>query len=1251
MSSLKVAVRVRPFNSRENDMDAQLIVEMEGKKTRLLKPRLQSIRDAGREAYHDFTFDYSYWSFDAEDSHFATQEQVYSDLGNDVVDCAYEGYNACVFAYGQTGSGKTFTMMGTPNNPGLIPRICEELFTRMRVGQESGTGYRTHASYLEIYNEQVKDLLAPQSTGHALRVRNNSSLGTYVENLSQHAVSDFEEIQECIARGNAHRTTASTNMNDTSSRSHAIFTITFVQAVFMNDMPSETVSKIHLVDLAGSERANATGATGQRLKEGAHINKSLVTLGSVISALAEQASAGSAHSASSLATTPNGSTKRVLYIPYRDSTLTWLLKDSLGGNSKTIMIAALSPADCNYSETLSTLRYANRAKNIINKPTVNEDPNVKLIRELREEINKLKSMLTGDIHSLQPSLKVLADLQKMEAQEKVLTEEWTEKWKVAQSILQEQKSLGLRKSGVGVVLDSEIPHLIGIHNDVTTGVTLYSLKEGETRIGTEDAELAQHIELVGDGIRPQHCSIILKGGVATLHPCPQAQCWVNAHLIDEPKQISQGDIILLGRTNIFRFNNPTEAEKLRKDLHRSQLDMSRLSLITSSRENLLTCSNYLDEDAMTGSTSSPYKRSDRQYYPQRPTSRDDPELQDENRKILDTIENALKQLNVERVQMHDQYKTKVRKLTEELKRLELEKRDGMQLLKCREQELLARKDMLLWEKNNEKVQIDIVCRQISAFQTQLDSKKCDFSEYVAKELQELHDCGKLDEMGVKIEEGTPLNDELLLHVSDSLDLFAAQFIRDTVRRNNEEIRRLDEQIAEKERILNASTTKIAKVDETMLEIQAQLERLRQERAESEKESQAMRVKKQGMQLQMSSANDMDEVSKSDTYETCDTFHTAHSDFSLLSSPTITEGQQSPLSNFSCEAEDEAEDTRKDDFSGSSEDTSRTCTAGPSSGSGSTSMAPGSQAIMSDSGVCLDSRNQALVQNGAGGNYRQTTRTSDEETGSCSSCELGRNSGMTRAYCPLHAQRRKIAAQKALIMKNLETDLNKVQLDEQIAVLQDLQRSYIQMEQEMLQTVQDLESHAQCCAEERAGMERQYELASSIMRSSAMSPTSMEESTSQIYSPSMTRSCPSMREFPEGEHFITIPSFVIRGAGKQTHYEYEVRIALPDGKLNILRRYSRFRELHLCMKHCYGAKISALPFPRRELFASNSEPVAKHRRRLLELYLRRLFVVCSKIPQCPIYDGPGGPGLTRASLVQLSSFFKKGLFENGKHGTG
>ncbi|XP_054726515.1 kinesin-like protein Klp98A [Anastrepha obliqua] len=1259
MSSLKVAVRVRPFNTREIDMDAQLIMQMEGKKTRLLKPKLQSIRDVGRDNHHDFTFDYSYWSFDEHDSHFATQEEVYKDLGTDVIDCAYEGYNACVFAYGQTGSGKTFTMMGTSDNPGLIPRICQELFARMRVGQESGTGYKTHASYLEIYNERVKDLLGPHNVGHGLRVREHRTLGPYVENLSQHAVSNFEEIQECIARGNIQRTTASTNMNDTSSRSHAIFTITFVQAVFMNDMPSETVSKIHLVDLAGSERANATGATGQRLKEGAHINKSLVTLGSVISALAEQTSTTTA----TLGSSPVGTTKRILYIPYRDSILTWLLKDSLGGNSKTIMIAALSPADCNYSETLSTLRYANRAKNIINKPTINEDSNVKLIRELREEITKLKSMLHGDIITMQPSLKVLEDLQKKEAQEKVLTEEWTEKWKEAQSILQEQKSLGLRKSGLGVVLDSEMPHLIGIHNDVTTGVTLYSLKEGETLIGTEDSNTTQDIELIGDGIRPQHCRIVLQEGIVTLHPYPGAQCWLNAHLIDEPTHISQGDIILLGRTNIFRFNNPAEAAKLRKDLSRSQVDMSRLSLITSSRENLLTSSFYSEEDSMNGSmTTSPFKRPERQYYPTKPTSRDDPELQDENRKILETIENALKQLNIERVQMHDQYKSKVRKLTDELKRLEIEEMDKLDILRCQEQELLARRDMLLWEKNNEKVQIDIVCRQISAFQTQLDSKKRDFSEYVAKELQELEDCGKLDEIGIKIEEFTPLSDQLLLQVADSLDLFASQFIKDTIKRNNDEIRKLDEKITEKENILNVSTKRIAQVDEKILQIQQQLEKLQQERKQNEANPGSLRQKKLEMNLNLAKTTS---PNLDDSNETCDTYHTAQSDISL-GSPTIADDQITPLSTLSATSADlDDTSTTERGISSSISNNSNLSDIGEVTNSNLTPNPASPKAVMSDSGVYLDpvrtTQQQAnyngfsqgrgkdnnnrfcegsglacgnSVSNGAG------VRTSDEDSASCSSCEMGRNSDIPRPYCSMHALRRKIANQKALIMKNLEMSVSKAELDKQIVELQELQRRLIAMEKELVESVGDCFAESdECSTCMRGDNNVNYEL----------SPNDcLDEST---YVSSMTRSCPSMRDFPEAEHFITVPSFVIRGAGKQTHYEYEVRIALPDGKLNILRRYSRFRELHLSMKHCYGAKISALPFPRREIFSSNSESVAKHRRRLLELYLRRLFVVCTKIPQCPIYEGPGGPGLTRATLSQLSPFFKKGLFENGKHGTG
>ncbi|KAI8127047.1 Kinesin-like protein Klp98A [Lucilia cuprina] len=1259
----------------EVDMDAQCIVEMESKKTRLLKPKVQSMRDT---QFHDFTFDYSYWSFDKEDKHFATQQQVYSDLGTDVIDCAFEGYNACVFAYGQTGSGKTFTMMGTSDNPGLIPRICSELFARMR----SGTSYKTHASYLEIYNERVKDLLGPQSSGHGLRVREHRTLGPYVENLSQHSVADFEEIQECIARGNVQRTTASTNMNDTSSRSHAIFTITFVQAGFMNDMPSETVSKIHLVDLAGSERANATGATGQRLKEGAHINKSLVTLGSVISALAEQSN-------STALNTTGGNSKRVLYIPYRDSILTWLLKDSLGGNSKTIMIAALSPADCNYSETLSTLRYANRAKNIINKPTINEDPNVKLIRELRDEINKLKSMLNGDVHALQPSLKMLEDLQKKEAQEKHLTEEWTEKWKEAQSILQEQKSLGLRKSGVGVVLDSEMPHLIGIHNDITTGVTLYSLKEGETSIGTEESEIPPDIELSGDGIRPQHCSIVLKDGICTLHPKPLAQCWLNANLIDEPTNISQGDIILLGRTNIFRFNNPTEAARLRKEYSRSQLDMSRLSLITSSRENLLTSSFCLDDESSSMSSSlisSPFKRNDKQYYPTKPMSRDDPELQDENRKILETIENALKQLNIERVQMHDQYKIKVQNLTEELKRLEKEEKNSLELLRCREEELMARKDMLLWEKNNEKVQTDIVCRQISALQTQLDSKKRDFSEYVAKELQELQDCGKLDEIDIKVDPSVPLTDDLLLLAADSLDLFASQFIKDTVKRNNEDIHRLDEQVAEKERILKASTTKIAQVDENLLQIEEQLEMLRLQRLQKEADhDNDLQMKKENFKLNLNkkSTTDMnvqtenDISSRTDTYETtCDTFHTAQTNCSNLSSPTIAEDEITPLSSCTLSSgEIDDDDDINDDDDDTISDGIRKSKSSPSSSMATNTDTQSSSksgsirknlnvpnAVMSDSGVCLDavvkssnlnhihdlttSTNMPLDNDNP---LHHATCNSDDETASCSSCEISANSDSVQTHCPMHSLRRKIAAQKALIMKNLEMNVNKTMLDEQIAELQELQKRYIKIEKHMLETGQHtVDEHQLCCQTNREELE--YDNEEGVESASRYRDiTSSMESSS--YMSNMTRSWPSVRDFSETEHVITIPTFVIRGAGKQTHYEYEIRIILPDGKLNILRRYSRFRELHMSMKNTYGAKIAALPFPRRELFSSNSETVAKHRRRLLELYLRRLFVVCSRIPQSPIYEGAGGPGLTRASLAQFSPFFKKGLFENGRHGTG
>ncbi|XP_041571390.2 kinesin-like protein KIF16B isoform X6 [Taeniopygia guttata] len=597
MASVKVAVRVRPMNRREKDLNAKFIISMEKNKTTITNLKIPegATGDTGRERTKTFTYDFSYFSADSKSPNFVCQEMVFKNLGTDVLKSAFEGYNASVFAYGQTGSGKSYTMMGNAGDAGLIPRICEGLFSKIsEKTKRNEASFRTEVSYLEIYNERVRDLLRRKSSKtNNLRIREHPKEGPYVEDLSKHLVQNYTDVEELMDAGNINRTTAATGMNDVSSRSHAIFTINFTQAKFDSEMPCETVSKIHLVDLAGSERADATGATGVRLKEGGNINKSLVTLGNVISALADL---------SQDATNPLSKKKQV-FVPYRDSVLTWLLKDSLGGNSKTIMIATISPADVNYGETLSTLRYANRAKNIINKPTINEDPNVKLIRELRAEIARLKALLAqGNQIALLDSPTALSmeeKLQQNEARVQELTKEWTNKWNETQDILKEQ-TLALRKEGIGVVLDSELPHLIGIDDDLlSTGIILYHLKEGQTYVGREDAITEQDIVLHGLDLESEHCIFENLNGTVNLIPLNGAQCSVNGIQITEPTHLNQategisyrfmkGAVILLGRTNMFRFNHPKEAAKLREKRKSGLLSSFSLSMtdLSKSCENL-----------------------------------------------------------------------------------------------------------------------------------------------------------------------------------------------------------------------------------------------------------------------------------------------------------------------------------------------------------------------------------------------------------------------------------------------------------------------------------------------------------------------------------------------------------------------------------------------------------------------------------------------------------------------------------------
>ncbi|XP_076868659.1 kinesin-like protein KIF13A isoform X2 [Brachyhypopomus gauderio] len=541
-TKVKVAVRVRPMNRREIELSTKCVLEMEENQT-ILHPPPSNAKGDGRKQTKVFAFDHCFWSMDESNvPKYAGQEVVFKCLGEGILENAFQGYNACIFAYGQTGSGKSYSMMGSGDQPGLIPRLCCSLFER--VGQQEGEAhsFKVEVSYMEIYNEKVRDLLDPKGSRQSLKVREHKILGPYVDGLSQLAVMSFEDIESLMSEGNKSRTVAATNMNEESSRSHAVFNIIITQTLYdlQSGNSGEKVSKVSLVDLAGSERVSKTGAAGERLKEGSNINKSLTTLGCVISALADQ-SAG------------KGKNK---FVPYRDSVLTWLLKDNLGGNSKTAMIATVSPAADNYEETLSTLRYADRAKRIVNHAVVNEDPNARIIRELREEVEKLRVQLSQAESMKAPELQ-----EKLQESEKLIQEmtiTWEEKLRKTEEIAQERQqqleSMGISLESSGIKVGEDKCFLVNLNADPALNELLvYYLKE-HTRVG---ADTSQDIQLFGIGIQPEHCVIdITPEGEVTLCPIDNARTCVNGTIVYSTVHVWHGDRILWGNNHFFRVNLP-----------------------------------------------------------------------------------------------------------------------------------------------------------------------------------------------------------------------------------------------------------------------------------------------------------------------------------------------------------------------------------------------------------------------------------------------------------------------------------------------------------------------------------------------------------------------------------------------------------------------------------------------------------------------------------------------------------------------
>ncbi|XP_051831855.1 kinesin-like protein KIF16B isoform X1 [Antechinus flavipes] len=1316
MASVKVAVRVRPMNRREKDLEAKFIIHMEKNKTTITNLKIPEggTGDTGRERTKTFTYDFSFCSADSKSANYVSQEMVFTNLGTDVLQSAFEGYNACVFAYGQTGSGKSYTMMGNSGDSGLIPRICEGLFTRINeMTKWDEASFRTEVSYLEIYNERVRDLLRRKSSKtYNLRVREHPKEGPYVEDLSKHLVQNYSDVEELMDAGNINRTTAATGMNDVSSRSHAIFTINFTQAKFDSEMPCETVSKIHLVDLAGSERADATGATGVRLKEGGNINKSLVTLGNVISALADLSQ--------------DAVKKKQVFVPYRDSVLTWLLKDSLGGNSKTIMIATISPADVNYGETLSTLRYANRAKNIINKPTINEDPNVKLIRELRAEIARLKTLLAqGNQIALLDSPTALSmeeKLQQNEARVQELTKEWTNKWNETQNILKEQ-TLALRKEGIGVVLDSELPHLIGIDDDLlSTGIILYHLKEGQTYVGREDASTEQDIVLHGLDLESEHCVFENVNGTVTLIPLNGSQCSVNGIQILEATHLNQGAVILLGRTNMFRFNHPKEAAKLREKRKSGLLSSFSLSMTDLSK----SCENLSAVMLYNPGSLFPVKGPICLRLEFERQQREELEKLENKRKLIEEMEEKQKsdKAKLERMQQEVESQRKeteivqrqIRKQEESLKRRSFHIENRLKDLlaekeKFEEERLREQQEIELQKKRQEEESFLKVKEELQRLQELNNNEKAEkiqiFQELDRLKKEKDEQCAKFEREKKRLEEQEKEQLMLVAHLEEEVrekqDMI--QFLKHgDVQRLEEEIRDLeeirgsllkfkeaqskgeeDDEELEKAQLtfLNFKRKQLEQLTSLEKDLVQQRDLLEKEVANEWEILEHLTGVTEDLNLQV--AQDLGKIKPTEYRLQYKKRQLQYLTQNLL--PLLLEEKQRAFeildrgllgldyTLYQVEKEREEKEKQLAQYRANANQLQKL----QATFEFTANIARQEEKVRKKEKEILESREkqqrEALEQAVAKLEKRHTA--------------LQRRSTLD---VEIEEQKQKLAT---LNSNNSEqSDLRASLESERKALEQDRERLEWEIQQlkQKLREVDGIhKGHQGTLGESRFHSNSPANAAESQSpllplvddrlnayieeevqrRLQSVHPrtgdnilfsqsTEMRKDNEKLhngtiqrklkYERMVSRSLGANPDDLKDPIKISIPRYVLCGQGKDEHYEFEIKITVLDETWTVFRRYSRFREMHKTLKLKYP-ELATLEFPPKKLFGNKDERVIAERRNHLEQYLRNFFNVMLQSATSPLHLDKVGLTLSKHTICEFSPFFKKGVFDYSSHGTG